>query len=150
MRKQFLTVALSMIVALAIVVPGIAAEKQYTFKIAHIEAAGGTGEAAFKYLKQILEERSKGRIKVTLYKGKSMAQSDTELGEIMRQNTVQMVPVPTHILSAMANIPQYSIFEFPYLLPTGKKFTKCSTPILPKAGPKRLKKKPAWLFTTVS
>jgi TRAP-type C4-dicarboxylate transport system substrate-binding protein len=26
-----------------------------------------------------------------------------------------MVPVPTHTLAAMANVPQYSIFEFPYL-----------------------------------
>jgi TRAP-type C4-dicarboxylate transport system substrate-binding protein len=26
-----------------------------------------------------------------------------------------MVPVPTHTLSAMANIPEYSVFEFPYL-----------------------------------
>jgi C4-dicarboxylate-binding protein DctP len=44
-----------------------------------------------------------------------MAQSDTELGEIVRQNTVQLVPIPTHTLSAMVNIPQYSVFEFPYL-----------------------------------
>ncbi|HZK02677.1 MAG TPA: TRAP transporter substrate-binding protein, partial [Anaerovoracaceae bacterium] len=29
-----------------------------------------------------------------------------------------MVPVPTHTLAAMANIPQYKIFEFPYLFDT--------------------------------
>lgn len=105
--------ALALILALA--GTGAAGEKRYNFRIAHIEAAGGAGEAAFQYLKKILEERAKGRIRVTLYKGKSMAGSDTELGEIVRQNTVQMVPVPTHTLSAMANIPQYSVFEFPYL-----------------------------------
>ncbi len=113
MRKHFLTAALSAVLVLALAVPGMAAK--YTFKIAHIEAAGGAGEAGFNYLKKILEERSKGQIKVIVYKGKSMAQSDTELGEIVRQGTVQMVPVPTHTLSAMANIPQYSVFEFPYL-----------------------------------
>lgn len=114
MRKQFLSVALSMALILAFAVPGMAA-KTYQFKIAHIEGAGGAGEKAFHYLKKILEEKSNGQIKVTVYKGKSMAQSDTELGEIVRQGSVQMVPVPTHTLSAMANIPQYSVFEFPYL-----------------------------------
>jgi len=114
MRKQFLTAALSMALVLGLAVPGMAA-KTYQFKIAHIEGAGGAGEKAFFHLKKILEEKSKGQIKVTVYKGKSMAQSDTELGEIVRQGAVQMVPVPTHTLSAMANIPQYSVFEFPYL-----------------------------------
>lgn len=114
MRKQFLTAALSMVLVLGLALPGMAA-KTYQFKIAHIEGAGGAGEKAFFHLKKILEEKSKGQIKVTVYKGKSMAQSDTELGEIVRQGAVQMVPVPTHTLSAMANIPQYSVFEFPYL-----------------------------------
>ena len=114
MRKQFLTMVFSMVLVLALAVPGMAAQP-YQFKIAHIEAAGGAGEKAFNHLKKILEEKSKGQIKVTVYKGKSMAQSDTELGEIVRQGAVQMVPVPTHTLSAMANIPQYSVFEFPYL-----------------------------------
>lgn len=139
MRKQFLTVAFSMSLVLALAVPGIAA-KTHQFKIAHIEAAGGAGEAAFKYLKQILEERSKGRIKVTLYKGKSMAQSDTELGEIVRQNTVQMVPVPTHTLSAMANIPQYSVFEFPYLFTDWEEIYKVLDSDLAKGWAKALEK----------
>jgi tripartite ATP-independent transporter DctP family solute receptor len=114
MRKQFLILALSMVLVFTFAVPGMAAQT-YQFKIAHIEGAGGAGEKAFFHLQKILEEKSKGRIKVTVYKGKSMAQSDTELGEIVRQGSVQMVPVPTHTLSAMANIPQYSVFEFPYL-----------------------------------
>lgn len=113
--KRILVALFGSICLMAFVGGAIAADKRYTFKIAHIEAAGGAGEAAFKYLKKKLEEKSKGRIKVILYAGKSMAQSDTELGEIVRQNTVQMVPIPTHTLSAMANIPQYSVFEFPYL-----------------------------------
>jgi len=114
MRTSFLTVALSVALVLAFAAPGMAATT-YEFKIAHIEGAGGAGEKAFYHLQKILQEKSKGQIKVTVYKGKSMAQSDTELGEIVRQGTVQMVPVPTHTLSAMANIPQYSVFEFPYL-----------------------------------
>jgi tripartite ATP-independent transporter DctP family solute receptor len=115
MCRQFLIATLGLVLLLPFSGSEAAAEQKFTFKIAHIEAAGGAGEAAFKYLKKILEEKSGNRIRVTLYAGKSMAQSDTELGEIVRQNTVQMVPVPTHTLSAMVNIPQYSVFEFPYL-----------------------------------
>jgi len=139
MYKQFLTAALSMALVLALAAPGMAA-KEYTFKIAHIEAAGGAGEAAFNYLKKILEEKTNGQIKVTVYKGKSMAQSDTELGEIVRQGTVQMVPVPTHTLSAMANIPQYSVFEFPYLFNDWQDIYKVLDSDLAKGWAKALEK----------
>lgn len=139
MRNQFITAALGMVLALALAAPGMAATT-YQFKIAHIEGAGGAGEKAFFHLKKILEEKSKGRIKVTVYKGKSMAQSDTELGEIVRQGTVQMVPVPTHTLSAMANIPQYSVFEFPYLFTDWEDIYKLLDSDLAKSWAKALEK----------
>lgn len=140
MFKKGIATIVCLVLILGLVGKGMAADKKYTFKIAHIEAAGGAGEAAFKYLKKILEERSEGRIKVTLYKGKSMAGSDTELGEIVRQNTVQMVPVPTHTLSAMANIPQYSVFEFPYLFHDWEEIYKVLDSDLAKGWAKALEK----------
>ncbi|SBW04340.1 putative TRAP-T type transporter subunit DctP [uncultured delta proteobacterium] len=112
--KHFFTLTLSLFIVLALAVPGMTAQT-FQFKMAHIGTKGDAGETALQYLKKILEEKSGGRIKAMVYMGKSMAQSDTELGEIVRQGTVQLVPIPTHTLSAMANIPQYSIFEFPYL-----------------------------------
>jgi C4-dicarboxylate-binding protein DctP len=90
-------------------------QETYEFSIAHIQSAGSAGADAFTYLGQILEEKTDGRIKVTIYGDKSMAGSDTELGEIVRQNTVQCVAVPTHTLAAMADIPEYKVFEIPYL-----------------------------------
>lgn len=90
-------------------------EETFKFSIAHLQSKGSAGADAFTYLEKILEEKSGGRIDVTIYGDKSMAGGDTELGEIVRQNTVQCVAVPTHTLSAMANIPQYKVFEFPYL-----------------------------------
>ncbi len=89
--------------------------KVYEFKVAHLQNDGDAGADAITYLGEILEEKSEGRIDVTIYGSKSMAGGDTELGEIVRQNTVQMVPVPTHTLGAMADIPEYKVFEFPYL-----------------------------------
>ncbi len=117
-----------------------AAEKTYTFKIAHIGTDNDASGVAFKYLKKILEERTKGRIKVTVYGAKSMAQSDTELGEIVRQNTVQMVNVPTHTLSAMANIPEYKIFEFPYLFSSWEEIYKVLDSDMAKRWAQKLEK----------
>lgn len=90
-------------------------EEVYEFSIAHLQSAGSAGADAFIYLGEILEERTEGRIKVNIFADKSMAGGDTELGEIVRQNTVQCVPVPTHTLAAIADIPEYKIFELPYL-----------------------------------
>lgn len=90
-------------------------QETYEFSIAHIQSAGSAGADAFTYLSEILEEKTDGRINVTIYGDKSMAGSDTELGEIVRQNTVQCVAVPTHTLAAMADIPEYKVFEFPFL-----------------------------------
>ncbi len=103
---------------------GTADQKTYEFSIAHIQSAGSAGADAFTYLEQILEEKSGGRIDVTIYGDKSMAGSDTELGEIVRQNTVQCVAVPTHTLAAMADIPQYKVFEFPFLFSSWEEIYK--------------------------
>ncbi|MEL7650194.1 MAG: TRAP transporter substrate-binding protein [Sedimentibacter sp.] len=99
-------------------------EDSYKFSIAHLQSKGSAGADAFTYLEKILEEKSGGRIDVTIYGDKSMAGSDTELGEIVRQNTVQCVAVPTHTLGAMANIPQYKVFEFPYLFESWEEIYK--------------------------
>lgn len=90
-------------------------EQAYKFSIAHIQNDGDPGDVALQYLAEILEERTDGKIETTVYGNKSLAGSDTELGELVRQNSVQCVPVPTHTLAAMADIPQYKVFEFPYL-----------------------------------
>lgn len=99
-------------------------EETFKFSIAHLQSAGSAGADAFTYLEKILEEKSDDRIDVTIFGDKSMAGGDTELGEIVRQNTVQCVAVPTHTLAAMANIPQYKVFEFPYLFKSWEEIYK--------------------------
>lgn len=90
-------------------------KETFKFSVAHLQSKGSAGADAITYLEEILEEKSEGRIEVTVYADKSMAGGDTELGEIVRQNTVQCVPVPTHTVAALANIPEYKVFEMPYL-----------------------------------
>ncbi|MGF6376051.1 tripartite ATP-independent transporter DctP family solute receptor [Clostridiales Family XIII bacterium PM5-7] len=94
---------------------GGAEGETYDFSIAHLQAEGTAAADSFNFLAKELEEKSEGRIKVTIHGGGTMAGSDPELAELARAGTVQMVPVPTHALSALVNIPEYKIFEMPYL-----------------------------------
>lgn len=88
---------------------------EYTFKIAHLQAETSAAGQYFTKLGEMLEEKSGGKIKTEIYAGGTMAGSDPELAELVRAGTVSMVPVPTHALSALVEIPQYRIFEMPYL-----------------------------------
>lgn len=87
----------------------------YTFKIAHLQTEASAAGQYFIKLGEMLEENSGGKIKTEIYAGGTMASSDPELAELARAGTVSMVPVPTHALSALVEIPQYKVFEMPYL-----------------------------------
>ncbi len=86
-----------------------------TFTIAHLQTENSAAGQYFTKLGEMLEENSGGKIKTEIYAGGTMAGSDTELAELVRAGTVSMVPVPTHALSALVDIPEYRIFEMPYL-----------------------------------
>lgn len=94
---------------------GAAEGETYTFRIAHLQTEQSAAGQSFQYLKEQLEEKSGGRIKVELFGGGTMASGDTELAELVRAGTVEMVPIPTHALSGLVGIPEYRIFEMPYL-----------------------------------
>lgn len=87
----------------------------YTFRIAHLQTEQSAAGQSFQYLKEQLEEKSEGRIEVELLGGGTMASGDTELAELVRAGTVEMVPIPTHALSGLVEIPEYRVFEMPYL-----------------------------------
>ncbi len=87
----------------------------YEFRIAHLQTAESAAGQSFQHLKDPLEEKSGGRIKVTLFGNGTMASGDTELAELVRAGTVEMVPIPTHALSSLVPIPEYKVFEMPYV-----------------------------------
>ena len=129
--KKFITILMAIVLVLALLggcggndpapapggngEPPAPPEEVFVFRMASIGAPGEVGGVALYWLADTLNERSGGRIQATHFGGRALASSDPELGELVRQNSVQMVPIPTHTLAAMANIPQYSVFEFPYL-----------------------------------
>ncbi|MGN1413266.1 MAG: TRAP transporter substrate-binding protein [Anaerovoracaceae bacterium] len=87
----------------------------YTFRIAHLQTEQSAAGQSFQHLADTLEEKSGGRIEVEIFPGGTMASGDTELAELVRAGTVEMVPVPTHALSGLTPIPEYKVFEMPYV-----------------------------------
>ena len=121
--KKVLSVALSLVMVLSMSLfftgcgedNGGAEGETYTFRIAHLQTEQSAAGQSFQHLKETLEEKSDGRIQVELLGGGTMASGDTELAELVRAGTVEMVPVPTHALSELVEIPEYRVFEMPYL-----------------------------------
>lgn len=89
-------------------------ESVYRMSIAHLDPSGPIYEG-WEYMKQILEEKSDGRIQVTIYPNKQISNSDTENAEKVQQNIVQMSSVPTSALTSLASIDGYKVLEYPYL-----------------------------------
>lgn len=122
--KKVLSVALSlvMVLSMSLFFTGCGGNGEdgadgetYTFRIAHLQTEQSAAGQSFQHLKETLEEKSGGRIQVELLGGGTMASGDTELAELVRAGTVEMVPVPTHALSGLVEIPEYRVFEMPYL-----------------------------------
>jgi C4-dicarboxylate-binding protein DctP len=87
----------------------------YEFSISHIAALTDPINQGWELLKTTLEEKSNGRIKVTIYGNKALSNSNNEDAEKVEQNIVQATSVRTSSLAALGNIPQYQIFDYPYM-----------------------------------
>ena len=121
-KKLTVLVAVVMVMGIAIALAGCGGDDSassdgdsYTFSIAHLQTENSAAGQYFTKLGEMLEENSDGQIKTEIYAGGTMASGDTELAELVRAGTVSMVPVPTHALSALVDIPEYRVFEMPYL-----------------------------------
>lgn len=87
----------------------------YEFNISHIASESDAIHSGWLLLKETLEEKSGGRIKVNIYGNKQLSNSDIENAEKVQQGIVQATSVPTSSLYAMGNIKEYQVFDYPYL-----------------------------------
>lgn len=107
-------------------------------KISHIASETDPIHMGWAYLKEQLEERSEGRIQVTIYSNKALSNSNNEDAEKVQQNIVQMTSVPTSSLAAIGNIQEYQVFDYPYLFASNEEFYKVLDSDLAKAWSDRL------------
>lgn len=73
------------------------------------------------FLGKTLLEKSGGRIKTTIYPNQQMGKSDSENLENLQRNVIQMTVSTTGTLGAAGNIPEFEVFDCPYLFANNEK-----------------------------
>lgn len=97
--------------------PGVSvAADVVELKISHIATEVDPIHMGWSFLKKTLEEKSGGKIKVSIFPNKVLSNSNNEDVEKVQQNIVQMTSVPTSSLAAIGNIKEYKAFDYAYLL----------------------------------
>ena len=99
-------------------------EKVYELKISHVATTTDPIHQGWSFLKETLESKSEGRIKVTIFPNKQLSNSNNEDAEKVQQNIVQMTSVPTSSLAAIGDIKEYKVFDYPYLFETNEDLYK--------------------------
>ncbi|MDR1649553.1 MAG: TRAP transporter substrate-binding protein [Synergistaceae bacterium] len=92
-----------------------AAPKVFDVKISHIVPETDVIHTAYLELKDYLEKESGGRFKVTIYPNRQLSNSNAEDAEKIMANIVQIAAAPTSVLAGSGNIPDFKIFDYPYL-----------------------------------
>lgn len=95
--------------------------KVYELKISHLTTEIDPLHIGYEYLKDILTERTNGRIKVTIYGNKQLANSDREQAEMVQNGLAQLGTTPAFTVAAMnADLKEWFIYDYPYLMPDTK------------------------------
>jgi C4-dicarboxylate-binding protein DctP len=97
----------------------------YEMKIAHSTSESDPIHKGWLYLKDILEARSEGRIKVTIYPNKTLCSGDNEQAEMVKNGSIQMSSAPSYTLVAMnETLNKLYIYDFPYLFGSNEELYK--------------------------
>ena len=93
-------------------------DEVYELKVSHIASESDPIHQGWMLLKETLEEKTDGRITVTIFGNKQLSNSNNEDAEKVQQNIVQATSVPTSSLAALGNLKEYQVFDYPYLFET--------------------------------
>lgn len=95
--------------------------KVYEMKISHLTSEIDPLHIGYEYLKESLDKKTDGRIKVTIYPNKSIANSDREQAEMVQNNLAQMGTAPAYTLAALnEELKEFFIYDYPYLMSDSK------------------------------
>ena len=125
MRKRLLTLSVSAL-ALVFLMAGtaVSADKVYDLRICYLASTIDPIHMGFDFFKQTIEQKTNGRIKVTLFPNKQISNSDNENAEKVQANIVQMSSAPTSSLAAIAKINEYKVFDYAYLFDNDEELYK--------------------------
>ncbi len=91
----------------------------YTLKVSELINEENPTHKATVFFKELLEEKSGGRIKVEIFSNGQLASSDRDQLEQVQNNIVQMCMAPTFTMASMSpELNVFNIFDVPYLINT--------------------------------
>lgn len=90
----------------------------YTLKIGHTVSEKDPFHVAYTEFETAVEEASQGRIQVELFPNGSVGETDADVLEKVRSNTLQMGNTTPNCLAALADMNEYYVYGIPYLMST--------------------------------
>jgi len=95
-----------------------APDEVFEFNIVHLVAFEDPLHLSWEYFANLLEERSEGRIEVNIFGNRVIGNSDPEAAEMVMQGIMHMTSTPASVAAGLGNVPQFRVFDFPYLFQT--------------------------------
>ncbi|WZL72773.1 TRAP transporter substrate-binding protein [Clostridiaceae bacterium 35-E11] len=97
----------------------------YEMRIAHCTSEQDPIHLGFSKFKELIEERTEGKIKVTIYPNKAISNSDSEQAEMIKNGSIEMSSVPTYVLVGMNDtLKSFYIYDYPYLFESDEEIYK--------------------------
>ncbi|WP_078428245.1 TRAP transporter substrate-binding protein [Alkalihalobacterium alkalinitrilicum] len=87
----------------------------YSIKLPTVVNADNFVAIGFQKFKELVEEKSDGRIDVEIYLGGTLSSSDEENFQLLREGTAQVIGQGPFIPAQIAGIDGYNIYDFPFL-----------------------------------
>ncbi|MDD2980795.1 MAG: TRAP transporter substrate-binding protein [Hespellia sp.] len=96
----------------------VSADGTYTLKIGNTVADKDPFNVAYAEFEKSVEEASNGKIQVEVLSNGAVAETDTDVLDKVRANTLQMGNTTPNCFAALANMPAYYVYGIPYLMST--------------------------------
>lgn len=112
-KKNNFTIILIFLAIFFVSIFCFAEESEYTIKLAHHHNVGGYADNIANKFKEIVEEKTNGRVKVEVYPGGQLGQ-ETEAAEGVLMGTLDMAVISTVMFDNM--IPGTAIFALPLFI----------------------------------
>ncbi len=93
-------------------------EETFTLKVGNTVSEKDPFNVAYNEFKTAVEEASDGRIQVEVFPNGSIGETDADVLEKVRANTLQMGNTTPNCLAALANMNEYYVYGIPYLMST--------------------------------
>lgn len=103
---------------------GLLSDSQYMLKIGNTVSDIDPFNVAYKEFEKEVEEASGGRIDVKIFSSGSIGETDADVLDKVRSNTLQMGNTTPNCLSDLASMPSYYVYGIPYLMSSDEELNK--------------------------